>query len=43
MLAELNQMLEDRAAGREPDFDGFMERYGDFFPENPRTSTSCSR
>jgi len=36
MLAELNQMLEERAAGREPDFDGFMERYGDFFPENPR-------
>jgi uncharacterized protein with von Willebrand factor type A (vWA) domain len=36
MLAELNQMLQDRAAGREPDFDGFMERYGDFFPENPR-------
>ncbi len=36
MLAELNQMLADRAAGREPDFDGFMERYGDFFPEGPR-------
>ena len=36
MLAELNQMLEERAAGREPDFDGFMGRYGDFFPENPR-------
>jgi uncharacterized protein with von Willebrand factor type A (vWA) domain len=36
MLAELNRMLEDRAAGREPDFDGFMERYGDFFPEGPR-------
>ncbi len=36
MLAELNTMLEARAAGREPDFDGFMERFGDFFPENPR-------
>jgi uncharacterized protein with von Willebrand factor type A (vWA) domain len=36
MLAELNAMLAERAAGREPDFDGFMERYGDFFPENPR-------
>ncbi|CAN5572381.1 VWA domain-containing protein [soil metagenome] len=36
MLAELNQMLEARNAGREPDFDGFMERFGDFFPENPR-------
>jgi len=36
MLAELNQMLEQRAAGQEPDFDGFMARYGDFFPENPK-------
>ncbi len=37
MLAELNQMLEQRAAGEEPDFQGFMDRYGDFFPENPQT------
>jgi len=36
MLAELNAMLEARNAGREPDFEGFMERYGDLFPENPR-------
>jgi uncharacterized protein with von Willebrand factor type A (vWA) domain len=36
MLAELNQMLEARARGEEPDFEGFMNRYGDFFPENPR-------
>ncbi len=35
MLAELNQMLEARARGEEPDFDGFMDRYGDFFPERP--------
>ena len=35
MMAELNQMLEQRARGEEPDFDGFMERFGDFFPENP--------
>ena len=35
-MAELNQMLEQRADGEEPDFDGFMERYGDFFPENPQ-------
>jgi len=35
MLAEFNSMLEQRAAGINPDFDGFMERYGDFFPENP--------
>jgi uncharacterized protein with von Willebrand factor type A (vWA) domain len=37
MLAELNQMLDQRSRGEEPDFDGFMERYGDFFPENPQT------
>ncbi len=37
MLAELNAMLEQRARGEEPDFDGFMSRHGDLFPENPRT------
>ena len=37
MLAELNQVLEQRRAGEVPDFEGFMERYGDFFPENPQT------
>ncbi|WP_208029556.1 vWA domain-containing protein [Rhabdothermincola sediminis] len=36
MLAELNRMLEQRQRDEEPDFEGFMERYGDFFPENPR-------
>ena len=30
-------MLEQRERGEEPDFDGFMERYGDFFPGNPQT------
>jgi uncharacterized protein with von Willebrand factor type A (vWA) domain len=35
MMAELNRMLEQRQRGEEPDFDGFMDRYGDFFPENP--------
>src|SRR3954468_3157480 len=37
MLAELNHMLEQREAGEEPDFEGFMDRFGDFFPENPQT------
>src|ERR1700704_6226680 len=37
MLAELNQMLEQRERGEEPDFAGFMERFGDFFPGNPQT------
>jgi uncharacterized protein with von Willebrand factor type A (vWA) domain len=37
MMAELNQMLEQRERGEEPDFEGFMERYGDFFPGNPES------
>jgi len=37
MLAELNEMLEQRERGEDPDFDGFMERYGDMFPGNPQT------
>jgi uncharacterized protein with von Willebrand factor type A (vWA) domain len=37
MLADLNQMLEQRAAGEEPDFESFMEKYGDLFPENPQS------
>lgn len=32
MIRELNQMLRDRQEGREPDFDSFMEKYGDYFP-----------
>jgi uncharacterized protein with von Willebrand factor type A (vWA) domain len=31
MVRELNQMLRDRQEGREPDFDAFMQKYGDFF------------
>ena len=37
MMAELNKMLEQREAGQEPDFNKFMEEYGDFFPSNPET------
>jgi uncharacterized protein with von Willebrand factor type A (vWA) domain len=37
MIADLNQMLEQRANGEEPDFDEFMDKHGDFFPENPET------
>ena len=37
MMAELNRMLEQREAGEEPDFEKFMEEYGDFFPDNPET------
>ena len=34
MLHDLNQMLEDRAAGKEPKFDDFKEKYGHFFPKD---------
>lgn len=36
MMAALNNMLEQRANGEEPDFDAFMNEFGDFFPENPK-------
>ncbi len=37
MLAELNQMLERDARGEhtQADFEAFMDRYGDMFPEQP--------
>ena len=37
MLAELNAMIEARDRGEEPDFAGFMERFGDLFPEQPQS------
>jgi uncharacterized protein with von Willebrand factor type A (vWA) domain len=37
MLSELNSMIEARARDEPFDFPGFMQRYGDFFPENPRS------
>jgi len=38
MMAALNEMLEKDARGEhtQEDFDRFMERYGDMFPDNPR-------
>ncbi len=35
MLRDLNKMLSERMAGGEPDFDAFMQKYGDLFGENP--------
>jgi uncharacterized protein with von Willebrand factor type A (vWA) domain len=32
MVRDLNKMLRERAEGGEPDFDSFMQKYGDFFP-----------
>lgn len=37
MLAELNQMIADRERGEPFDFQGFMQRYGDMFPEHPKS------
>ncbi|HEY7354912.1 MAG TPA: VWA domain-containing protein [Ktedonobacterales bacterium] len=31
MVRELNQMLREKQEGGEPDFDAFMQKYGDFF------------
>jgi uncharacterized protein with von Willebrand factor type A (vWA) domain len=35
MVEALNQMLEQRMRGEEPDFDKFMQEFGDFFGPNP--------
>jgi uncharacterized protein with von Willebrand factor type A (vWA) domain len=37
MFDALNRMLEQREAGQslDPSFEEFMERFGDFFPDNP--------
>ena len=35
MLRRLNQMMRDKLAGREPDFDGFMRQFGPMFGFNP--------
>ncbi|MGH2705475.1 MAG: vWA domain-containing protein [Actinomycetota bacterium] len=37
MLGALNAMIAARERGEPYDFRGFMERFGDFFPENPKT------
>jgi uncharacterized protein with von Willebrand factor type A (vWA) domain len=37
MLSELNRMIEARDRGEPVDFDGFMDRHGDLFPDNPRS------
>lgn len=32
MIRDLNAMLQERQQGLEPDFDSFMQKYGDYFP-----------
>ena len=34
MLSELNEMLEQRARGEEPDFERFMHKYGHYFGDD---------
>jgi len=36
MMADLNEMLRQRAQGETPDFDEFMRKHGEFFPDNPK-------
>ncbi|HUF54499.1 MAG TPA: VWA domain-containing protein [Dehalococcoidia bacterium] len=38
MMHDLNQMLSEKMAGGEPDFNGFMQKYGDLFGDNPPQS-----
>jgi uncharacterized protein with von Willebrand factor type A (vWA) domain len=37
MMAGLNEMLDKRDRGEDPEFEKFMEEFGDFFPENPQS------
>ncbi|MBI4215981.1 MAG: VWA domain-containing protein [Chloroflexi bacterium] len=38
MISDLNKMLRDKILGREPDFQGFMDKWGGFFGANPPQS-----
>jgi uncharacterized protein with von Willebrand factor type A (vWA) domain len=38
LIEAINQMLEQRMRGEEPDFEKFMEQFGDFFGPNPPQS-----
>lgn len=38
MMKDLNAMLSEKLAGGEPDFDSFMQKYGDLFGDNPPQS-----
>src|SRR5947209_8020701 len=32
MIRDLNKMLRERQEGKEPDFDSFMQKHGEYFP-----------
>jgi uncharacterized protein with von Willebrand factor type A (vWA) domain len=36
MMAALNEMINRRERGEDPEFEKFMQKFGDFFPENPQ-------
>ncbi len=38
MVRDLNDMLVKKIAGEDPGFEGFMEKYGDMFGDNPPSS-----
>jgi uncharacterized protein with von Willebrand factor type A (vWA) domain len=38
MMRDLNQMMQDKLSGQEPDFDGFMDKWSEMFGENPPQS-----
>jgi uncharacterized protein with von Willebrand factor type A (vWA) domain len=38
MLADMNHMLDQQVWGEQPDFEGFMQKYGDMFGPNPPQS-----
>ncbi|HSG89775.1 MAG TPA: VWA domain-containing protein [Pseudomonadales bacterium] len=38
MVSDLNDALVQQIAGEEPDFDGFMDKYGDMFGDDPPKS-----
>ena len=38
MVRDMNQMLQDKMAGKDPNFDEFMQQYGDMFGDNPPQS-----
>jgi uncharacterized protein with von Willebrand factor type A (vWA) domain len=35
MMQQLNQMIKDKLSGQEPDFDSFMQQFGQMFGDNP--------
>ena len=37
MMKALNDMIERRQRGEDPQFEEFMKKFGEFFPENPAT------